>query len=150
MKNKIINFLATGACIGLLPKMPGTLGTLWGIPLVYIFSSYQPHIYVAGAIVIFIIASYICGEAEKNFGGKDPSKIVIDEILGFMVAFFLLEFTLYNVIIVFLLFRFFDILKPFPIGYLDRRIKGGTGIVLDDAVAGIFANIVMHLINLIR
>ena len=67
-----------------------------------------------------------------------------------MVAFFLIPFTLINVIIVFLLFRFFDILKPFPIKQLDRRVKGGFGIVLDDAVAGIFANIVMHIINFIR
>ncbi len=150
MKKKIINFLATGAYVGHFPKMPGTAGTLWGIHLVYIFSGYSPLLYAVAIVIFFVLASYISGEAEKNFATKDPGKIIIDEILGFMVAFFLFKFTLFNVIIVFLLFRFFDILKPFPISYLDKRVKGGKGIVLDDAVAGVFANIVMHLINFIR
>lgn len=150
MKKRIINFLATGAYVGHIPKMPGTIGTLWGIPLVYLLSCYSPLVYAIATVVFFFIASYVSSEAEKNFNQKDPGKVIIDEILGFMVAFFLLPFTLYHVIIVFLLFRFFDILKPFPIGYLDKRVKGGMGIVLDDAVAGVFANIVMHLINFIR
>jgi phosphatidylglycerophosphatase A len=150
MKKTIINFLATGARVGDLPKMPGTFGTLWGIPIVYLLSCYPPYVYIAALAVFFIAASFISGAAEKNFGESDPGRIIIDEILGFMVAFFLIPFTLINVIIVFLLFRFFDILKPFPIKQLDRRVKGGFGIVLDDAVAGIFANIVMHIINFIR
>jgi phosphatidylglycerophosphatase A len=150
MKKKIINFLATGAYVGHLPKMPGTFGTLWGIPCVYLLSCYSPIVYAVTTIIFFIFASYISGAAEKNYSQRDPGKIIIDEILGFMVAFFLLPFTLFNVIIVFLLFRFFDILKPFPISYLDARVKGGVGIVLDDAVAGIFACIVAHLINFIR
>ncbi|MEE9543598.1 MAG: phosphatidylglycerophosphatase A [Thermodesulfobacteriota bacterium] len=120
------------------------------MPLVYILSCYSITVYVVATVILFIAASYISGEAEKNFGSSDPGKIIIDEILGFTVAFFLLPFTLFNVIIIFLLFRFFDILKPFPISYLDKRVKGGKGIVLDDAVAGVFANIVMHLINFIR
>lgn len=150
MKKKIINFLATGAYVGYTPKMPGTAGTLWGIPIVYLLSCYPLYVYVIATVIFFILASLISGAAEADFGGKDPAKVIIDEILGFMVAFFLIPFTLINVIIVFLLFRFFDILKPFPISYLDKRIKGGLGVVLDDAVAGVFANIIMHLVNFIR
>ncbi|MBE9531176.1 MAG: phosphatidylglycerophosphatase A [Proteobacteria bacterium] len=150
MYKKIINFLATGAHIGDLPKMPGTFGTLWGIPVVFILSCYPPYIYVAATIVFFIAASFISGEAERNYNQSDPGRIIIDEVVGITIAFFLIPFTLVNVIIVFLLFRFFDILKPFPIKQLDKRVKGGFGIVLDDAVAGIFANIVMHLIGFIR
>lgn len=150
MKKRIIDFLATGAYVGYTPKMPGTAGTLWGIPIVYILSCYGQYEYAIATVVFFVFASIISGASEKDFGGKDPSKVIIDEILGFMVAFFLIPFTLINVIIVFLLFRFFDILKPFPISYLDKRVRGGVGIVLDDAVAGIFANIIMHLINFIR
>jgi phosphatidylglycerophosphatase A len=150
MNKKIINFLATGAYVGNLPKMPGTFGTLWGIPVVYLLSCYPPYIYAIATAAFFIVASFISGEAEKSFDSRDPGSIIIDEVLGFMAAFFLIQFTLINVIIVFLLFRFFDILKPFPISHLDKRVKGGTGIVLDDAVAGIFANIVMHLINFVR
>ncbi len=146
MKKEIIKFLATGAYSGLLPKMPGTFGTVVGIPVAYIFSGFTPA--AGGAVLIlgFIVSSYVAGEAEKLLGGKDPSSVVIDEILGYMVAAYLIPLTAINIILIFLLFRFFDILKPFPIGLLDRKIHGGKGIVLDDVIAGIFANISVRII----
>ncbi len=146
MKNAIIKFLATGAYSGLLPKMPGTFGTVVGIPVAYIFSGFTPMAGAAVLITGFFISSYVSGEAEKMLGGKDPSSVVIDEILGYMVAAYLIPLTALNIILIFLLFRFFDILKPFPIGLLDRKIHGGKGIVLDDVIAGIFANISVRII----
>ena len=153
MKNAIIKFLATGAYSGLLPKMPGTFGTVVGIPVAYILSGLTPEAGAGALILGFIVSSYVAGEAEKILGGKDPSSVVIDEILGVAVAAYLIPMTAINIILIFLLFRFFDILKPFPIGFLDRKIHGGKGIVLDDVVAGIFANIsvriIIHIIALV-
>lgn len=79
-------------------------------------------------------------------GGKDPSSVVCDEISGILVSIFLIPFSAFNAILVFILFRFFDILKPYPIRLMERKIKGGPGIVLDDIMAGVYANISAHLV----
>ncbi|MEE8575579.1 MAG: phosphatidylglycerophosphatase A [Thermodesulfobacteriota bacterium] len=146
MKQSIAKFLATGAYIGLVPFMPGTFGTLWGVVLAYPVSRLGP-VYAAIAIICCtLVAIPISAVAETALGKKDPSSIVIDEIAGFLVAMFLIPFTLINVIIVFLLFRFFDIVKPYPISLADKRLHGGLGIVLDDIIAGVFANIAIRII----
>jgi phosphatidylglycerophosphatase A len=79
-------------------------------------------------------------------GDKDPAPIVCDEVIGFAFAAYLLPFTPANIILIFILFRFFDILKPYPAGLIDSRLEGGAGIVLDDVVAGVYANAAAHII----
>ncbi|MEE9614271.1 MAG: phosphatidylglycerophosphatase A [Thermodesulfobacteriota bacterium] len=145
MKNSIIMFLATGAYSGYSPFAPGTVGTLWGIPLAFALSLLPP-LWGAAALALAIVgacllASEAAGIAEK----KDPSCIVLDEIVGFGAATFLLPFTAQNVILAFILFRFFDILKPYPAGLIDSRLPGGAGIVLDDVAAGIYANVTAQI-----
>jgi len=149
MKNKLIIFLATAAYVGLLPKAPGTFGTLWGILLAYLEGGRGFAFHGAFIIAITAVSIYISGQAELIIGKKDPGEVVCDEVAGVLVAFFLLPFTAFNAILVFILFRIFDILKPYPVSFLDRTIKGGTGIVLDDIAAGIYANIAVHVILLI-
>jgi phosphatidylglycerophosphatase A len=140
MKKKLIMFFATGTYTGLAPFASGTVGSLWGIPLAYGISLINP---IAGAVVIVLftaISVYFANEASRILGQKDPGAIVIDEIAGFAVAAFLIPFTAQNIIIIFILFRIFDILKPPPVRQLEA-IPGGAGIVADDIGAGIYANI---------
>jgi phosphatidylglycerophosphatase A len=148
MNKKLITFLATGAYAGYLPKMPGTFGTLWGVPLAYLSSRTPLPGQAAITLAVCLASVYIAGRECESTGEKDPSRIVIDEAAGYLVSFFLMPFTLFNVILVFILFRFFDILKPYPIGLIDRGVGGGTGVVLDDIGAGVYAGVSAHIISL--
>lgn len=139
-------FFATGAYTGYSPIASGTVGSLWGVPVAYLLSLLSP---VAAAAIILpgiVISIAVASEASRLLGKPDPGEIVCDEIIGYCVAAWLIPFTLYNVIIIFILFRFFDILKPFPLRLIERRIPGGSGIVLDDVGAGIYANIAARLL----
>nr|MDA3897342.1 phosphatidylglycerophosphatase A [Desulfobacteraceae bacterium] len=98
----------------------------------------------------FILFSiWVAGKAEKSLKTKDPGCIVIDEIAGMGMTFLAIDFNPYLAIGGFLVFRFFDILKPFPVNYLEKRFTGGTGVVLDDVVAGIMSNIVLQVVLLV-
>ncbi|MBI5286311.1 MAG: phosphatidylglycerophosphatase A [Deltaproteobacteria bacterium] len=146
-KERVIILLSTGGYVGYSPIAPGTVGSLWGIILGFFLSSLNPI--AQGFFLLFgvFVASLLAGEAKDIFGGKDPGYIVCDEIIGFLVAIFLIPFTLFNVVAVFLLFRFFDILKPFPIRVIEERIRGGWGIVLDDVMAGLYANLSLMVLR---
>jgi len=144
-QNKVIIFFTTGFYIGHIPYAPGTFGTIPGIFLCYVLSNLYT---VAAAVVVagFIALSIgIAGKSARILGAKDPGCIVIDEIAGMAVTLLWLPFNLYSVVAGFILFRLFDILKPWPVGYLDRNLSGGFGIVMDDVAAGILANIVLRL-----
>lgn len=146
---KIARFIATGAYVGYSPLAPGTFGTVWGILIAYFTS---PLSLTAQALVIFgvFLASVLTADiASKDAEIKDPGFIVCDEITGALAGFFLIPFTAFNAILVFLLFRFFDILKPYPIGLIDKGLGGGLGIVLDDLVAGVFTCVLAHLIIMV-
>jgi len=91
-----------------------------------------------------LLAVWVAHEAERIIGGGDPGSIVIDEMAGILIAGAGLPFNALHAVAVFVLFRLFDILKPFPVGWLDRRLKGGIGIVMDDLAAGILANLVIR------
>lgn len=146
MKKSIVNFFATGTYTGYSPIMPGTVGTLWGVVIAYFTSSTPPLVQGLVVATVLILSVYLSSAASRNSEKKDPSYIVCDEVAGVLVAFFLIPFNTLNVIIVFLLFRFFDILKPWPVGTADRKIEGGLGIVADDAIAGVYANVITHVI----
>ncbi len=145
--NYFISLLATGFGVGYSPIAPGTLGTLIAIPLYYFFSEIPSPLYEITLIGFFFLSVWISENAEIFFGKKDDQRIVIDEIMGFLIAMLWIPKTIRFVIIGFFLFRFFDILKPFPIRRLEKRLKGGLGVVLDDVAAGVYANIILHLIS---
>jgi phosphatidylglycerophosphatase A len=141
-----IHFLALGFGSGLLPKAPGTYGTLAAIPLYLLLAPVSMSIYLSIVIVMSIAGIYICGKAAKDAGVHDHGAIVWDEIVGFLITMFLIPMTWQSIAVGFILFRIFDIFKPWPISFIDKNIHGGLGIMLDDVLAGLAALGCMHLI----
>jgi len=138
--------IATGFGVGYSPVAPGTLGTLVAIPIYYFLSEIPSPLYEITLVGFFFLSVWISENAERYFGKKDDQRIVIDEIMGFLITMLWVPKTVPFIIIGFFLFRFFDILKPFPIRRLEKRLKGGYGVVLDDVVAGVYANIILHIL----
>ena len=145
--NRFFLIIATGFGVGYSPVAPGTLGTLVAIPIHYFLSDIPSPLYEITLIGFFFLSVWISENAQIFFGKKDDQRIVIDEIIGFLITMLWIPKTTRFIIIGFILFRFFDILKPFPIRRLERRLKGGYGVVLDDVAAGVYANIILHLIG---
>jgi len=139
--------LAFGFGSGLSPKAPGTMGTLAAIPLWLLLNQLPMAIYWLVILVTIIVGVYICGSAAKTLGVHDHSGIVWDEFVGLWIAMAFLPPTLGSVICGFVLFRFFDIVKPWPISWLDKNMHGGVGIMIDDIVAGSFAACLAFYIN---
>lgn len=147
----LILALASAGGLGYIPIAPGTFGTLAGIPLVWAFEPFRlraPVAYCVAVVVLVLAACWIAGRAEQLLGEHDSRKIVIDEVAGYLAATLFLAPSWQVVVIAFLVFRLFDILKPFPAGYIDRKFPGGYGVVLDDVVSGLYANIVTRLLLL--
>lgn len=147
MKNKINQLVATGFGFGLSRFMPGTVGTLWGIPLAWAVAQIPSvNLQVAVCLVLTMVAIPICEEAEKQLGkGKDPGCIVADEYLTLPIVYLGLPFTPWVVLSGFVFHRIFDITKPPPIRQL-QNLKGGVGIVIDDFLAALFALAGNHLL----
>jgi len=148
-KNDFVIFLATGFFTGFLPTMPGTWGTFAGIPLVIISHRLTSIMQAVVTVVLVFFAAFIAGRAEILFEDRDARPIVIDEMVGFLITLLWLPLNLLTLCLGFVLFRLFDIVKPPPIGILDKRLHGGWGIVLDDVVAGVFANITLRLLLIV-
>ena len=148
--NKFFLFLATGFGVGYSPVAPGTLGTLIAIPVYYFLSNISSPIYEITLVGFFFLSVWISENAEIFFGKKDDQRIVIDEIMGFLVTMLWVPKTAILIVIGFFVFRFFDILKPFPIRRLEKKFKGGYGVVLDDVMAGVYSNIVLQVILVIK
>lgn len=137
-----VHFLALGFGAGLIKPAPGTWGTLAAIPLYLLIMSFvsaSSTIYFGLVIISFIVGIYLCGKTASDAGVHDHGSIVWDEIVGFLITMLLLPVTWQNIVLGFLLFRFFDILKPWPIKLLDKHVHGGFGIMIDDVLAGVFA-----------
>jgi len=146
LREETIVLLATGFYIGNIPVAPGTFGSLFGLPLCFILAELKLTQAIVGTVLFILFAIWISKNAEKLLKRSDPGCIVIDEIAGMMVALIGLPFKLTTAVIGFILFRILDILKPFPIRILDKRVSGGLGVVADDVVAGIFANLLLRVI----
>lgn len=144
-ENKTALILSTWFGTGLIPFAPGTMGTLGAIPLVPAFALAGPIPYLLMTIGFIALAVWAAGKSSKLLNEKDPSRVVIDEVAGFLVTLLFLPLTPFNLISAFVLFRLFDILKPFPARRLER-LKGGFGIVMDDLMAGVYANLCLRLI----
>lgn len=138
-------FIATGAYSGYLPKAPGTWGSLLAV-LLWTSGLYRltPANYIVLLTGILLLGTAAAGAAEKIVDRADPGLVVIDEILGQLIALAFVPWHPATALIGFALFRFFDILKPFPVRWLDQHIHGGLGIMLDDVMAGIYAFLLLQ------
>ena len=144
---KVTVLLATWGGVGFIPLAPGTMGTAAAVPLFLLLSMLPLAIYVALLLFIALVACWVAGQAEGVFHQRDSRFVVVDEVVGFLVTMTALPASLSCIIAGFVLFRLFDVLKPPPIRLVERKVKGGYGVVLDDVVAGIYACVVLHLLS---
>jgi len=141
-----VHFLAFGFGSGLSPKAPGTAGTLAAVPILYLMSFLTSVEYLIVLSMIIVAGVWLCGQSSKMLGVHDHPGIVWDEFAGLFVTMIAVPVTWGTVLAGFILFRLFDILKPWPIGWLDKKISGGLGIMLDDLVAGALALSILQLL----
>lgn len=133
--------------MGFSPIAPGTLGTLVAIPISLLLSEIPSPLLELTILTFFFLSSWISDQAQRYWGKKDDPRIVIDEIMGFLITMMWIPKTALFIFIGFLLFRFFDIVKPPPIRHLEN-VPGGYGVVLDDVLAGVYANLILQPIHL--
>ena len=141
--------LATVGGVGYAPLAPGTVGSLVALPLLPALAGLRTRSLPAyGAALLGLIAAAVwaAGRAETEFGSHDDAHIVIDEVAGLVVAGIFLPGSWSAAVIAFLSFRVFDVVKPFPARTIDRRVRGGVGVVGDDLVAGVYAGLLTRLI----
>jgi len=141
-----VHFLSLGFGSGLSPKAPGTMGTLAAIPVYLLLATLDLHWYLLVTLLISILGIWFCSYTSRALQVHDHPGIVIDEFAGFLVTMIAVPLNLYTLVLGFMLFRLFDIIKPWPIGWLDRKLHGGLGIMLDDILAGIYALACVHLV----
>ena len=127
--------------------MPGTVGTLAAIPLCYLFFLTGPYAYMVLTFFVVIGAIFVSDAYEKGQTSHDRPEIVIDEVAGFLITMTWLPFSVKYVVLGFVLFRILDIFKPFPISYLNDKVKGGFGVVIDDVAAGLIANVILQFLT---
>jgi len=145
LKNPI-HFLSLGFGSGLSPFAPGTFGTLAAIPVYLLLQPFSLNIYLFVTCVALIVGIYLCGKTADALGVHDHGGIVWDEIVGYLITMIAVPLDWKWVLVGFILFRIFDIWKPWPIKWVDSKVSGGLGIMLDDVLAGIFAAVGLHLI----
>ena len=143
---RLILFFSSNAGLGYAPVVPGTFGTLAGIPAFYLLAPLEASTYALVLSALAAASCWICGEAGRLYGVADDGRIVIDELVGYLVTVAFLPFTWTTALLGFLFFRIFDILKVPPASWFDRRMKNGAGVVLDDVVAGIYAALALRLV----
>ena len=146
---RLVIILATWWGTGYAPVAPGTVGTIAAIPLLLLLSLLPLYGYIPCVLVIGLAACWAAGRAEQIFGEKDNRRIVIDEVVGLLVAMTAVPLTWQYLLAGFVLFRIFDILKPPPIRLIERTVKGGWGVVLDDVLAGIYAQIALRILAIL-
>jgi phosphatidylglycerophosphatase A len=142
-----VKILATWFGCGLSPVMPGTVGTLGAIPLVYLFQRFGQMEYMYATFTFIVFSILVAQVYEVEIAKEhDQPELVIDEVAGFLVTMVWLPFTWQWVALGFVAFRFFDMLKPWPISWIDRRILGGLGAVADDLAAGVIASVILQYV----
>jgi len=142
-----VYFIGCGFGIGLLPWMPGTWATLAAVPLVIALSSLPILHYLLIVVAMIVAGIYLCGKTNRDLGYDDHPAVVWDEIATFPLAMLGIPITWYYLLTGFALFRIFDILKPGPIGYVDRHWHGGVGIMLDDVLAALATLGLLHSLH---
>jgi len=141
--------LAANGGLGYAPVAPGTFGTLAGIPVFWLLSHLGGFLYTVVWLVLLVVAVYAAEQAGRHYGVADDGRIVIDELLGYLVTVALLPFSWTTAILGFLFFRLFDIAKLPPASWFDREMKNGLGVVLDDVAAGVYAALTLRFCLLI-
>lgn len=136
---KVARFFAQGFGSGRIPFAPGTFGSLAAIPIYLLLRESSPFVYALTVIALFALGVWFCQIAEQDLGEQDHASIVWDEIVGYLITMFMAPAGWLWVLAGFALFRLFDIWKPFPISSLERSVKGGLGVMLDDALAAAYA-----------
>lgn len=144
MRNFLAKTIGTFFYIGYLPLIPGTFGSAAGVFLFYLFRA-SPFLNLGLTFFCLILGFFFSGRAEKIFGRKDARCIVIDEVSGMLISLIFIPYDPKLVVIVFLLFRILDALKPYPACRL-QRLEGSIGIMADDIVAGLYTNIILQLV----
>ncbi|MDQ7787077.1 MAG: phosphatidylglycerophosphatase A [Thermodesulfovibrionales bacterium] len=147
-RNSLFRHIATLGPVGYLPVAPGTWGSLAALAA-YIAVKPSIFLHVLAVLLILPVGIAASSSAEKSLDQKDSRHIVIDEACGFLVAVLLLPFSIGYTFAAFFLFRVFDILKPFPVRKAETALSGGLGVMADDVVAGIYANLILQIWNLI-
>ncbi|MDR3630456.1 MAG: phosphatidylglycerophosphatase A [Desulfocapsaceae bacterium] len=137
--NEIFIAIATGGYVGKIPKAPGTWGSAAAFLPWFLIRGCSLPVYLAILAGIFIVGFFAADAAAKIMDEPDPGCIVIDEILGMLITLILVPDHPAAWLLAFVLFRVFDIFKPFPVSWLDQHIHGGMGIMLDDVMAAIYA-----------
>jgi phosphatidylglycerophosphatase A len=135
--------VATSGGAGFVPKAPGHSGTLTAVPLAWALSLGGQPLFVAGLVVVSLVGWWAAELFGRASGREDDQRIVIDEVAGYLMTLVLVPRSPVNLILAFILFRFFDITKPPPVRQLDRHIGGGLGVMVDDLAAGVYAGAIL-------
>ena len=141
-----VQFIACGFGVGAFPIMPGTVGTLAALPIYFILIKFSLITYLVVTLLLNVVGIYLCGKTNERFNTQDHPAAVWDEIATFPIVMIAVPATWYYLLIGFVLFRFFDIVKPGPIGWIDKNVHGGLGVMLDDIVAAIFSLAILQVI----
>jgi phosphatidylglycerophosphatase A len=144
---RLILFTGSGACTGYVPIMPGTAGTAAGILVYLTIAELKTPLYSFLTLLFIFFSVWISTQAEQIFKKKDPPEVVIDEVAGYLVTMAGFPAEWKYILAGFIVFRFMDIVKPYPANLINRNMGGGWGIVLDDIVAGIYANILLQILR---
>jgi len=140
-------FLAFGFGAGLSPVAPGTMGTLVAVPFVFALKSLDAPVFWSVLLLLFLLGVRMCGQVSRSMGVHDHGGIVWDEMVGYWLAVAFVPLQWHWLLAAFVLFRFFDIVKPWPIRQLDRKVSGGFGIMLDDIVAALFTLVILAAVR---
>ena len=145
----VAKWISLGFGSGLAPKAPGTFGTLVGIPFVLLFAELSTFWYLCVTFLFFVLGVWASQYYSEHLGEHDHSSIVWDEVVGYMItmAFVPLEWSW--IVLGFVLFRLFDIWKPWPIRLLDKHVHGGFGVMIDDALAGVYAALTLLIVQIV-
>ncbi|MDP3705773.1 MAG: phosphatidylglycerophosphatase A [Legionellaceae bacterium] len=139
-------FIAFGFGSGLMPRAPGTWGTVAAIPIYLLIAHTSPSVYILLTVLAFVLGVAVCHRVSRELGVNDYKGIVWDEVVGYLLTMMFAPVGLTWILAGFLLFRLFDIWKPQPIRWIDQRVKGGLGIMLDDVIAAIPAWMVLRVL----
>ncbi len=139
-------FLAFGFGSGLSPKAPGTMGTVVAIPLYLLIAQWSLLQYSLFVVLAAVLGVWICGVASRQLQVHDHPGIVWDEFVGFWITMWAVPLDWVWIVAGFILFRVFDIAKPWPVNVLDRKVGGGFGIMIDDVLAGVMACLTLHIV----
>jgi phosphatidylglycerophosphatase A len=140
-----LHLLSLGLGSGLSPKAPGTCGTLLAVPLYLLLVQLPLIAYLAALLLAFGLGVFLCGYTSRALGVHDHPGIVWDELVGYWITMIAVPAEWLWILVGFVLFRLFDIVKPWPVKIADEKLKGGFGIMLDDVLAGIYALLCLHL-----